>query len=165
MRRTIRTTTIVLGVVAATGLGLTTAVAASDTDTPTATPTATATATTVAASDEVTAQPPPSYQLKSSIITVPVDPLRYPTSHGLCADNFHVAGDWSTALHYWQYVPSVHANGDSDIYVDDTVPDENTQNGTDSDGNPYYQGLSVTLGNHSWTHSEQGTFTWTCEPN
>ena len=98
---------------------------------------------------------------------VPVNILHYPTSHGLCADGYHVAGDWVRPAGDWieQYLPSVHANGDSDIYVYNTHPDENSQNGSDSNGRPYYRGLYVTLGNHSWTQAKQGSFTWTCDPN
>jgi hypothetical protein len=178
MRRTIRTTTIVLGAVAATGLGLATAVAAPDTPTATATATTTATATPTAAptgtataapvdssTGTVTAQPP-SYQITSSPVTVPVDPLSYPTIGGQCASAYHVAGDWVTPPGQpTQYAPSVHANGDSDIYVLDAEADLDSQNGTDSNGYPYFQGLDVTLGNHSWLHAKTGTFTWTCEPN
>ena len=137
MRRTVRTVAIVVGAAAATGIGLSTAGAA-----------------------------PTSYQLTSSTMTVPVNPLNYPTSHGLCADGYHVAGDWVRPPGQpEQYLPSVHANGDSDIYIFNADPDESTQNGSDSNGRPYYRGLIVTLGNHSWTQSRQGSFTWTCEPN
>ena len=146
MRRIVRTAAIVLGAAAATGIGL---------------------ATAGATPDAATAQDPASYQLTSSVMTVPVNPLDYPTSHGLCGDGYHVAGDWYFDQEelYWYFQPSVHANGDSDIYVQNAHPDLNSQNGTDSDGRAYYQGLFVTLGNHSWTHSEQGSFTWTCDPN
>jgi hypothetical protein len=146
MRRTVRTAAIVMGAAAATGLGL---------------------ATAGAQPDAATAQAPQSYQLTSSTMTVPVNPLNYPTSHGLCGDGYHVAGDWVRPSGQWieQYLPSVHANGDSDIYVNDTHPDESSQNGSDSNGRPYYRGLYVTLGNHSWTQAKQGSFTWTCEPN
>jgi hypothetical protein len=152
--RTIRTAVIALGAAAATGLGLATAGAQPpDTDTTAQEPTA----------PELT-----SYQLTSSTMTVPVNPLNYPRSHGLCGDGYHIAGDWNLdpfAHGVEIYTPSVHANGDSDIYVYDAQPDGNSQNGTDSNGRPYYRGLYVTLGNHSWTQAKQGSFTWTCDPN
>ena len=146
MRRTVRTAAIVVGAAAATGVGL---------------------ATAAAQPDAATAQAPQSYQLTSSTMTVPVNFLNYPTSHGLCADGYHVAGDWVRPSGQWieQYLPSVHANGDSDIYIYNADPDESTQNGSDSNGRPYYRGLIVTLGNHSWTQAKQGSFTWTCDPN
>ena len=146
MRRTVRTAAIVVGAAAATGLGL---------------------ATAGAQPDPAAGDAPTPYQLTSSTMTVPVNILHYPTSHGLCADGYHVAGDWVRPAGEWieQYLPSVHANGDSDIYVYNTHPDENSQNGADSNGRPYYRGLYVTLGNHSWTQAKQGSFTWTCDPN
>jgi hypothetical protein len=170
MRRTVRTATIVLGTVAATGLGLTTALAAADTptSTPTSTPSATATASSGTATPTPTAvvDPPPSYSMTSPTISVPVDPLEYPNTHGICADDFHVAGDWYAGPNEdLIYTPSAHATGDSDVYIFDLSVDENTQNGTDSNGFPYYQGLNVTLGNHSWLHAKSGAFSWTCEPN
>jgi hypothetical protein len=157
MRRTVRTAAIALGAAAATGLGLATAGAhPPDTET-------TATDTTA---QEPTAQELTSYQLTSSTMTVPVNPLNYPRSHGLCGDGYHVAGDWKfdPFAHEEYYAPAVHANGDSDIYVYAAGPDDN-QNGTDSNGRALYQGLYVTLGNHSWTQAKQGSFTWTCDPN
>ncbi|MGR7026502.1 hypothetical protein [Geodermatophilus sp. URMC 62] len=146
MRRTVRTAAIVVGASAATGLGL---------------------ATAGAQPDATTAQAPTSYQLTSSTMTVPVNLLDYPKSHGLCGDGYHVAGDWNfnQTGFVWIYSPAVHANGDSDIYIYGSYVDLNSQNGTDSNGRAYYQGLYVTLGNHSWTQAKQGSFTWTCEPN
>ncbi len=157
MHRTIRTAAIALGAAAATGLGLATAGAhPPDTDTTAQEPTA----------QEPTAQEPTSYQLTSSTMTVPVNPLNYPKSHGLCGDGYHVAGDWEKlGPATWEFIPSVHANGDSDIYIFSTYADLNTQNGTDSNGRALYRGLEVTLGNHSWTQAKQGSFTWTCDPN
>ena len=158
MRRTIRTAAIALGVAAATGLGLATAGAhPPDTDTTAQEPTA----------QEPTAQELTSYQLTSSTMTVPVNPFNYPRSHGLCGDGYHVAGDWhrDSDSGVWFYQPAVHANGDSDIYVFTLWVDHDSQNGTDSNGRPFYRGLYVTLGNHSWTQAKQGSFTWTCDPN
>ncbi len=143
MRTPVRTTAVIAGAAVATCLGLATASAG---------PTA-------------TEEGPEPYQLTSSVMTVPVNPLHYPTSRGLCAEGYHVAGDWVHPPGPEVYLPAVHANGDSDIYVFDTQPDECTTNGSDSNGRPYYQGLYVTLGNHSWTQAKQGSFTWTCDPN
>jgi hypothetical protein len=165
MRRTIRTAAIALGAAAATGLGLATAGAhPPDTDTTAQEPTA-----QELTAQEPTAQELTSYQVTSSTMTVPVNPLNYPRSHGLCGDGYHVAGDWRIdpdgAGRVYQ--PAVHANGDSDIYIYGfgSGVDRDSQNGTDSNGRPYYRGLYVTLGNHSWTQAKQGSFTWTCEPN
>ncbi len=146
MRRTVRTAAIVVGAAAATGLGL---------------------ATAGAQPDPAAGDAPTPYQLTSSTMTVPINPAHYPQSHGLCADGYHVAGDWKLDpfAHVEYFAPSVHANGDSDIYVYDAEPDGNSQNGTDSNGRALYRGLYVTLGNHSWSQAKQGSFTWTCDPN
>src|SRR4028119_1268213 len=117
MRRSIRTAAIALGAAAATGLGLATAGAQPpDTDTTAREPTA----------PELT-----SYQLTSSTMTVPVNPLNYPRSHGLCGDGYHIAGDWHRDADsgVWVYQPAVHANGDSDIYIFTSWEDHDSQNG------------------------------------
>jgi hypothetical protein len=152
MRRSIRTAVIALGAAAATGLGLATAGAQPPDSATTA--------------QEPTAPELTSYQLTSSTMTVPVNPLNYPTSHGLCGDGYHVAGDWyfDEIGGGWVYQPAVHANGDSDIYIFDSRVDRDSRNGSDSNGRAYYRGLYVTLGNHSWTQAKQGSFTWTCDP-
>jgi hypothetical protein len=108
---------------------------------------------------------PSSYTLQSSTVSVPVNPLKYPTLNGLCASGYHVAGSWQDDFehpNYNTFIPSVDPSGD---YIWVTNQDPTNQSGNDPQGRPYYQGLSVTLGNHSYLSSHDGYFTWTCDPD
>jgi hypothetical protein len=137
---------------------------------------------TGAAADAAT---PGSYQLTSSTYSVAAV---HNTGRltGECAVGYHVEGAWGTPIGatpdpanlapgpanltpdpanltggaVWS--PNVTAHGD---WISVSTTSGVAQNGTDSNGHPTFQGLSVQLYNASLIHSHDGSFTWTCDPN
>ncbi len=87
--------------------------------------------------------------------------------HAMCATGYHVDGAWVHAPGaggLQQFSPNVPVSGD---YITRTysgaVPSD--QNGTDSAGNPTYQGFHIDLYNWSLLSSHTGSFAWTCDAN
>lgn len=107
-----------------------------------------------------------SYTLTSAPMTVGTGIGDSASMHGLCDSGFHVRGTLVPDMQgNGRLVPTVTLNGGSDMYV-------KSSGGTDHNGGNdrygwdwTYQGLNVTLGNHSWSQTQSATVTWTCDPN